>query len=646
MRVRAVGHRAAWMAATVGMLATVGALVATARSASATPSTGFDAIDPVLIVDTRVTPGSRLQPGTELNVPVSPAPGGSTRAAVRITATDTVGVGELRVHPCGAYDPAGRVQLELTAVTDTALVFAPLQSGAFCLHVTAPTQVIIDLEGYESPGGATAFVATGPSVAMRQVSVLGGTTQTLPLGSLAGVPAGAVAVSAAVTATGTSAGYVTLYPCGTTRPLASTLLYPGDARPWATAAIGRLDAGQQLCVYASSTSVVSVLVYGYWAPGAPASATGPLQYAFDSSDAPGFVGVNPTRLFDTRSTGARVGGGQVYELDLSSRVPADATDVVMNVTVTDPTAGGFVTVYPCEVARPVVSNLNFVAGQTVPNLVTVSLGSDARICLYSNVPTHLLSDLAGWYQTGGGDGYLPVTPSRLFDTRSGSKLGAGATYTLDLSGTVGADTSAVVLNVTVTETGSAGFVTVYPCSSPRPTASNLNYVVGQTVPNLVTVAVGSDRRVCFYTSGPAHMLADIAGWYASSSTIGYIGLVPARLFDTRDSVALEAGDILKVPYGPGVAPGATGDAVVALVMNVTAVAPAGPGFVTAYPCESGVPTVSNVNYVKGDVVPNLSIVRVDTNDDVCFYTLTGTHLLADLAGYFTSLPVLDLVEVR
>lgn len=434
MRARAAGHRALWMTAVVGLVATAGALVVPARPASATPSTGFDPIDPVRILDTRNSGAAPLQPGTELTVPVSQAPGGSTRAAVRITSTATVGIGELRVHPCGAYDPAGRVQLVLTADSDSALVFVPLQSGGFCLHVTAPTHVVIDLEGAESPGGATAFVASGPTVAMRQVSLLGGTTQTLPLGSLAGVPAGAIAVSAAVSATGTSAGFVTLFPCSAPRPLAAALSYPGDSRPGATAAIGRLDAGQQLCVYASSTAVLSVLVYGYWAPGAVATATGPLQYAYDSSDAPGFVAVDPTRLFDTRSTGARVGGGQVYELDLSSRVPVDATDVVMNVTVADPTAGGFVTVYPCEVARPVVSNLNFVAGQTVPNLVTVSLGSDAHVCFYSNVPTHLLSDLAGWYQAGGGDGYLPVTPSRLFDTRRG----------------------AVVLNVTVTDTGSPG----------------------------------------------------------------------------------------------------------------------------------------------------------------------------------------------
>ena len=46
----------------------------------------------------------------------------------------------------------------------------------------------------------------------------------------------------------------------------------------------------------------------------------------------------------------------------------------MNVTVTDPTWDGYVTVYPGDVAdRPTASNLNFVAGQTVPNLVTVKV---------------------------------------------------------------------------------------------------------------------------------------------------------------------------------------------------------------------------------------------------------------------------------
>ena len=95
-----------------------------------------------------------------------------------------------------------------------------------------------------------------------------------------------------------------------------------------------------------------------------------------------------------------------------------------------------------------------------------------------------------------------------------ARLGAGATYDLDLTGRIGADASAVVMNVTVTEAGSAGFVTVYPCSSPRPTASNLNYVSGQTVPNLTVVRGDRDAKVCFFAQQQTHLIADISGYFS------------------------------------------------------------------------------------------------------------------------------------
>lgn len=648
-----MGMRATVRAAVVaGLLAATGAVVVPVGPARAAPSTGFESLLPTRQFDTRDgtggAPTAPLPPGVETPVQLNGVPVDATRAAVRITVSEVQAAGELYVRLCGATGIDTTAAVELVAgTTDTALWFAPVQVGRFCLVSTAPTHVTVDLEGYESPGGTAAFVASGPTTVLQQVSVTAGSTRVVSLAA-AGVPAGS-AVAASVTLLGRSpsAGFVTLYDCGL-RPLASTLNLVGDDQLWGTAAIGRLSVGGEVCIYSSTAAVVSLVVFGHWAPGATPTATGPLQIGFEVERAPGFVATEPARLFDTRSgPGGPVGAGQVYELDLADAVPPTATDVVMNVTVTEPSAAGFVTVYPCESGRPLASNLNFVAAQTVPNLVTVSLGSDARVCFYSNVRTHLIADSAGWYQAGGGDGFVTVTPRRLFDTRSGARLGAGSTYELDLSTVVGADTSAVVMNVTVTETGAPGFVTAYPCESGRPNASNLNFVAGQTVPNLVTVAVGSDRRVCLYTSGPAHLLADLAGWYASSSDVGFVGLRPERLFDTREvGGPLDAGEIIGYPYGAGPGIGGLGDAVVALVMNITAVEPTGPGFVTAYPCESGVPTVSNVNYVRGDVVPNLSIVRVDALDRVCFYSLAPTHLIADAAGYFTTLPLLTPVEIR
>ena len=78
-------------------------------------------------------------------------------------------------------------------------------------------------------------------------------------------------------------------------------------------------------------------------------------------------------------------------------VAASATSVVLNVTVTQPKGAGFVSVYPCGLSQPVVSNLNFAAGQTIPNAVVVKVGTDGKVCLYTLAATHLLVDVGGYF---------------------------------------------------------------------------------------------------------------------------------------------------------------------------------------------------------------------------------------------------------
>jgi hypothetical protein len=138
-----------------------------------------------------------------------------------------------------------------------------------------------------------------------------------------------------------------------------------------------------------------VFVDGYYSPTATPTNTSPPQLRYTQGHAPGFVGTTPTRLFDTRDLGSPIGGGQVFELDVSPFVPAEATAVVMNVTATEPQGPGFVTVYPCDNDRPEASSLNVTAGVTVPNLVTVDVAISGTVCFFAQTTTHLLADLAG-----------------------------------------------------------------------------------------------------------------------------------------------------------------------------------------------------------------------------------------------------------
>jgi hypothetical protein len=123
--------------------------------------------------------------------------------------------------------------------------------------------------------------------------------------------------------------------------------------------------------------------------------------------------------------------------------------------------------------------------------------------------------------------FTAITPSRVFDTRPGegglrtvSKVKISGLTELrvkmtDLSGLVPASgVGAVSLNVTVTEAGGSGYVTVYPCGT-RPNASSLNYTAGQTIPNAVIAPVSAQGEVCFFSTQPTHILADVNGWFAN-----------------------------------------------------------------------------------------------------------------------------------
>jgi hypothetical protein len=243
----------------------------------------------------------------------------------------------------------------------------------------------------------------------------------------------------------------------------------------------------------------------------------------------GFVGVTPARLLDTRDgTGApvgAVGGGGQVDLQVTGRggVPATGVSaVVLNVTVTEPTAAGFVTVWPAGETRPTASNLNFVPGQTVPNVVIAKVGAGGRVSLFNSAgATHLLADVNGYYTAG--SQLVPIVPARLLDTRDGTggitgPTNPGTEVDVVVAGHAGVPVGAtsVVMNVTVTEPESSGYLTVWPNGAPRPTASNLNFVAGQTVPNLVISQIGAEGKISYFNNaGRLHVVIDVLGYVAN-----------------------------------------------------------------------------------------------------------------------------------
>jgi hypothetical protein len=167
-------------------------------------------------------------------------------------------------------------------------------------------------------------------------------------------------------------------------------------------------------------------------------------------------------------------------------------------------------------------------GQTVPNLVIAPVGANGKVDLYNGSAgtVQRIADVSGYYRSGtptvaGAFGSLVL--SRLLDTRNGvgvpkAAVAAGGTVHLQVLGRGGvpvSGVSAVVLNVTVTAPTKPGYLTVYGDGSARPGASNLNFVAGQTVPNLVIAAVGANGKVDLYngSAGTVQRTADVSGYY-------------------------------------------------------------------------------------------------------------------------------------
>ncbi|MCU1400054.1 MAG: hypothetical protein JWN62_3163 [Acidimicrobiales bacterium] len=373
----------------------------------------------------------------------------------------------------------------------------------------------------------------------------------------------------------------------------------------------------------------------------------------------------PARLLDTRSDGTTVDGagqaaglqeaGSTIEVQVIGRagVPTGAAAAVLNVTITDARAAGFVTVWPCGSDRPNASSLNYVAGSTVPNGVIAKIGANGKVCLYVSNAAHLLVDVAGFFSATAP--YVPLLPARVLDTRGdgatfdgqGQRAGLparGSVTEVQITGRAGVptDAAAVVLNVTVTEAQGAGFVTVFPCGTERPNASNLNYVTGSTVPNNVIAKIGTGGKVCLYTSNATHLLADVNGYFRP--TTAFQAIAPSRLLDTRaDGATIDGANLAAGVAAPGSVTevqvtGRAGAPVgaTAVVLNVTVTEAQGAGFVTVWPCGTDRPNASSLNYVAGSTVPNGVIAKLGANGKVCLYVSNGTHLLSDLAGFFTS----------
>jgi len=432
---------------------------------------------------------------------------------------------------------------------------------------------------------------------------------------------------------------------------------PADLRNWLTAN-ATVDAGP--------AGPDSVFGAGELRLPAPPSAAGPPP-AVDQ--AARYVPVAPTRIFDSRPSepgpgpkGTLADGGAVdIAVAGAGPVPADAVAAVLNVTVTNTRAPGFVSAYPAGQPRPNASAVNIsAAGQTRATLVTVPIGAGGRVTLFTHASADLVADIAGYYLPAGGvpvaaGRFVPVTPQRLFDTRP-SEPGPGPkgalapgqaidVAVLGLAGVPASGVSAVVVNLTATGAAAPGYVAAYPAGTATPTASNVNLsAAGSTAPNLAVVPLGTGGRISIYSSGGADVLADVTGYITDGSaptalTGLFVTLPPTRLFDTRAGEPapgpkgyLGAGAAVDARFGGTSVIPATASAVALTVTGAESPL----GFLTAWNTGAPRPTSSTLNFgdTPIDFRANAAMLRIGAGGFVSFFSLNGSHVIADTTGYF------------
>lgn len=360
-----------------------------------------------------------------------------------------------------------------------------------------------------------------------------------------------------------------------------------------------------------------------------------------------FVGLTPARVLDTRDgTGvpgggtSRLGAGQTLTLALGNQggLPAAGqfTAVVLNLTAVNPSARSHLRVFPGNQPEPPnASNLNFDAGTTIAASTTVQAAPDGTVKVYNNSgDTNVVADVVGYYAAPGdtaGALHRAITPARVLDTREGlgvaggqpSKVGAGRSITVPLAGQGGlpgpGEFSSVILNVTAVSGSQASHLRVYPGDEGAPPfASSLNFNAGQTLANLVTVRAAADGTVKLYNqSGDVDIVADVVGYYGplgGSAGAEFYAARPYRIQDTR-----------QYPPGSGMNPLPAGqpmlvflwhptmyydEAISAAVFTVTVDAPSTASHLTVWPYGVDRPTVSNLNFVRGQVIANQASVSV------------------------------------
>jgi hypothetical protein len=360
----------------------------------------FVPIAPCRAADTR-DPGSSAIAGNSFRDFIFTAcnlPGNAVAVALNVTLVPTGPFGFITIWPAGQPRPTVSTMNSLDGRIKANAVIAGLGTNkAASVYVTDTAHVILDVNGYFVPAGTAGALAFYPVTPCRVVDtrdtggiVAAGGTRRIDGGCL---PVNAQAYSLNVTTVPTGPlGYLTLWPDGSTQPLASTLNNL-TGTVVANAAILRAGTGGAFNAFVTNPAHVIVDLNGYFAPpGQPGALS--------------FYPLQPCRIFDTRTPDGPFGGPQMgpgatrnFTIPSASacNVPLSAQAYLTNATVVPQAPFGFLTLFPGGQPRPTVSTLNAIDAALHSNAAIVPAGTGGVVSVYTSDATHLLLDISGYF---------------------------------------------------------------------------------------------------------------------------------------------------------------------------------------------------------------------------------------------------------
>ncbi|MGE0881726.1 MAG: beta strand repeat-containing protein [Acidimicrobiia bacterium] len=340
-------------------------------------------------------------------------------------------------------------------------------------------------------------------------------TIDLQITGASGIPSNATSVVVNLTVDGTAGGgYITAFPKGQARPTASNVNYDAADETIATLATVRIGDNGKISLYAFAATHLVADVAGYYVP--------------SGSTADGrFVGVDPSRILDTRLT-SKPAAGATTDLVVTGQggVPSTGVSaVVLNLTAVNPADAGYVTAFAKGASQPTVSNINvYYENQIIANQVVVPVGTGGAISLYNFKGVDLVVDVNGYYTdttaTASSSGlFVGLSPSRFLDTRTSQRPADGSTTNLTIAGTTPVPSSGVagvVFELTIAGNTDLGFVSAWPKGGTQPTVSSINPdYENQLLSNQVTLRTGTDGAISLFTFKATDLVVDVNGYFTA-----------------------------------------------------------------------------------------------------------------------------------